>query len=106
MAPMIYISCGHKELCIILHNTEIQGSYTSKLLLTFGSWDSVVRMVITAMCWTIWDSNPSRGKRCFSSLCVDWLWGPHSLLFSGWEVFFPWGLVAGWWGWSPYSAKF
>jgi len=34
--------------------------------------------------WTIWGSILGRGKRFLSSPeCPDWLWGLHSLVFSG-----------------------
>jgi hypothetical protein len=42
-----------------------------------------------AMGWMVWVLNPSSGKRFFCSLeCPGWLWGPPSLLFSGYRVSF------------------
>jgi len=42
------------------------------------------------MGWMIWGSNPSKGKRFMSSpKCADWLWGPLTLLFNGYQGSFP-----------------
>jgi hypothetical protein len=38
---------------------------------------------IKAVGWTIWGSSSSGGRRFLC--CPEWLWGPHSLLFSGYQ---------------------
>jgi hypothetical protein len=40
--------------------------------------------------WAGWGLIPRRGKRFFSSpQCPDWLWGPPSLLYNGYQGLFP-----------------
>jgi len=43
------------------------------------------------MGWTVQGLNPGGGK------IVDWCWGPHSLLYSWYWVFFPGSKDAGAW---------
>jgi len=35
--------------------------------------------------WTVWGSNSGGGK--IFCTCPDWLWGPPSLLYNGYQVF-------------------
>jgi len=35
--------------------------------------------------WTVWGSNPSGGE--IFCTCLDWPWGPPSLLYNGYQVF-------------------
>jgi hypothetical protein len=81
--PVQYQSFNHRPKVVVPSSVSIRSGFMG-LPIDSGPGSSVWLLQL-ATCWTVRESNPSRGE--IFRTCPNRPWGPPSLLYNGYRVF-------------------
>ena len=79
----------NSRIALSNEHTVATARYETNLCIRRIQWAGIAQQVQRLpTAWTVWRSSP--GEREISSTRPKWLWGPSSLLYNGYRVYFPW----------------